>query len=64
MRFHIEEECYSADEAYSFGVQTYATFISNLTRVQLPLERNRIQSLSKKVNSFAISLLLLLYYDY
>lgn len=37
MRFHIEEECYSADEAYSFGVQTYATFISDLARVQLLL---------------------------
>lgn len=38
MRFHIKEECYSADEAYSFEVQTYAPFISDLARVQLPLE--------------------------
>jgi hypothetical protein len=37
MRFHIEEECYSADEAYSFEVQTYAAFISDLALLQLPL---------------------------
>ena len=37
MRFHIEEECYSADEAYSFEVQTCAAFISDLAQVKLLL---------------------------